>query len=305
MDVNTESIRNVQFREKVRGYHPSDVDAFVASVAEAFERLERRVKEAESHLAETESRASGSAQAEDSLRRTLILAQRTADAAVQEAREEAAKLMADARAQRDAAELELTEIRQRIAEAAEDEGRTSRLRFEEQRAALQADVDALEAHLGRERERLRIYFADQLRRVEEGEPGMAPPPQMAAPAAATAAATTAGTAAGTGAVGGDAPAEAQEPEPAMATPFDQATEVPPSTDVEPDAENAPVVDTASPDDDPFLAELRRAVNDEQPLGPRDDQPATADGEADDDQFDLFAKGEDDQGRFGSRLRRRR
>ncbi len=281
MDVNTESIRNVQFREKVRGYHPSDVDAFVASVAEAFERLERRVKETESRLAETESRASGSAEAEDSLRRTLILAQRTADAAVQEARDEAAQLMATARTERDAAEVELTEIRQRIAEAAEDEGRTSRLRFEEQRAALQADVDALEAHLQHERERLRIYFGDQLRRVEEGEPDMAPRPEMIAPAAAV------------------PEAAAEMPETEAGTPFDQADDAPPV------AQTPPVAESGSPDDDPFLAELRRAVNDEQPLGPRDDELAPVDGEADDDQFDLFAKGEDDQGRFGSRLRRRR
>lgn len=291
MDVNTESIRNVQFREKVRGYHPSDVDAFVASVAEAFERLERRVKEAESRLAETESRASGSAEAEDSLRRTLILAQRTADAAVQEAREEAAQLMAEARAQRDAAEVELVEIRQRIADAAEDEGRTSRLRFEEQRAALQADVDALEAHLGRERERLRIYFGDQLRRVEEGQPGMAARPEMTAPVSTASERTI------------ETPEAQAEPE--IAPPFDQSAEAVPIGEESPAADGPQGAESGSPDDDPFLAELRRAVNDEQPLGPRDDPPAPVDGEADDDQFDLFAKGEDDQGRFGSRLRRRR
>jgi len=276
MDVNAESIRSVQFREKVRGYHPSDVDAFVASVAEAFERLERRVKEAESRLAETESRSAGSAEAEDSLRRTLVLAQRTADAAVQEAREEAARLMADARAQLEAAEVELVEVRQRIADEAEDEGRSSRHRFEEQRAALQTDVEALEAHLGRERERLRIYFADQLRRVVEGEPGMARRPEMTAPEAAEPANDTGDTL---------EPAVADESEPS----------------IEADAS----VEAGSPDDDPFLSELRRAVNDEQPLGPREDVPGPVDGEPDDDQFDLFAKGDEDQGRFGSRLRRRR
>ncbi len=279
MDVNAQSVRSVQFREKVRGYHPSDVDAFVASVADAFERLEHRVKEAESRLAETESRSAGSAEAEDSLRRTLVLAQRTADAAVQEAREEAARLMADARAQLEAAEVELVEVRQRIADEAEDEGRSSRLRFEEQRAALQADVEALEAHLGRERERLRIYFADQLRRVVEGEPGVATRPDMTA-AVATEPADAAGDTL--------EPAAADEPEPSV-----EAVEA-----------NVPV-ESGSPEDDPFLAELRRAVNDEQPLGPREEVSGPVEGEADDDQFDLFAKGEDDQGRFGSRLRRRR
>ena len=61
----------------------------------------------------------------------------------------------------------------------------------------------------------------------------------------------------------------------------------------------------SEDEDPFLAELRRAVNDNEPLGPREDVATEpADGDSDDG-FDLFARGEDDPGRFGSRLRRRR
>jgi len=288
MDVNAQSIRDVQFREKVRGYHPSDVDAFVESVAEAFERLERRVLQTESRLAETESRSTGSAEAEDSLRRTLVLAQRTADAAVQEAREEAARLMADARAQREAAEVELVGVRQRIADEAEDEGRSSRLRFVEQITALQADVEALEAHLGRERDRLRIYFTDQLQRVVDGEPGMAVRPEMTAPESDVADHPT------------DAGPEAIEP--ANETGDTQGT-LNPAADDEPDPsfEAKSQVEAGSPDDDPFLAELRRAVNDEQPLGPREDVPGPVDGEAENDQFDLFAKGADEQGRFGSRL----
>jgi hypothetical protein len=49
-----------------------------------------------------------------------------------------------------------------------------------------------------------------------------------------------------------------------------------------------------PDDDPFLAELRRAVTDTEPLGPRDDEPTQEHRAFEDDP---------DRGRF--RLRRNR
>ena len=277
--VTPQSIRSVQFREKLRGYHPDDVDEFVASVAKAVEDLEQRLKQAESRANEVESRQTATTEAEESLRRTLVLAQRTADLAIQEAREEAARVIAEASEQRAAAEAEVAELRERLRREAEDEGRSERERLVEERAALQADVQALTAHVERERERLRIYFADQLRRVDEGEPSVTPPPAMAAP---------------------DVEARAEDAEPdgvgTATTTVDEA--------------EAPVEggdgSTAPSEEDPFLAELRRAVTDDKPLGPRDFEPSppVAD-EADDDGFDLFAKGEDDGGRFGSRRRRRR
>ncbi|HVF32700.1 MAG TPA: DivIVA domain-containing protein [Acidimicrobiales bacterium] len=284
MEVTSQSIRTVQFREKLRGYHPDDVDAFVADVARGVEDLERRLQQAESRAAEVESRQSATGEAEDSLRRTLVLAQRTADLAIQEAREEAAKVIAEASELRAAAEAEVAELRERLRREAEDEGRSERERLGSARVALLADVEALTGHVERERERLRIYFADQLRRVEEGELHIAPPPEMTA----------------------------AEPEP----------EDPPSA--ADDVEDAPgpevtgsggspehPLDVGAPtgpdaEEDPFLAELRRAVTDERPLGPRDDvaPPAPSDDEGGDG-FDLFAKGDDDAGRFGSRRRRRR
>jgi DivIVA domain-containing protein len=285
MDVTPQSIRAIQFREKLRGYHPDDVDAFVAAVAKGVEELEQRVKLAESRAAELESRQTAATDAEESLRRTLVLAQRTADLAIQEARDEAAKVMAEAAEQRAAAEAEVAELRERLRREAEDEGRTERERLVAERSALLADVAALTAHVEQERERLRIYFSDQLRRVEEGEPRVAPAPEMeAAPEDV-------------------APAKA-EAEPVADATIDEA-----QAPVEPAAGEAPEGPADSPDaeEDPFLAELRRAVADDQPLGPRDDEPqgAMAEEDGDDDAFDLFAKGDDEAGRFGSRRRRRR
>ena len=276
--ITPESVRAVQFREKLRGYHPDDVDAFVAAVATAVESLEQRAKLAESKLAELESRSSAAVEAEDSLRRTLVLAQRTADAAIQEAREEADRVRSETRAEREAADAELADLRSRLQAEAEEESRDERTRLAAERAALQRDVAALEAHLERERERLRIYFTDQLRRVEEGEPGLAPSPEM------------------------DAEVEAEpEPEGGVTSTADVVADVPGELD---DAVGDGG-DRPADDDDPFLAELRRAVNDEAPLGPRDHVAARSEGgDEDDDGFDLFARGDDDAGRFGSRFRRK-
>ena len=284
--ITPESVRSVQFREKLRGYHPDDVDAFVAAVAQVVESLEQRAKVAESRLAEVESRSSAAVEAEDSLRRTLVLAQRTADAAIQEAREEADRVRQETRAERAAAEAELAELRARLQREAEEEGQAERASLLEERTALLRDVASLEAHLERERERLRIYFTDQLRRVDEGEPGLASAPEMEADVAEVAAVETA------------AAADAG---------VDEGLDVVADVPGEADAAAVPApASAAGEEEDPFLAELRRAVNDDQPLGPRDHVAATSeDGEPGDDAFDLFARGDDDAGRFGSRLRRRK
>lgn len=265
-DTTSKSILDVRFREKVRGYHQGDVDAFVSQVAATVEELQARASAAEAKLADLATQANHSEEAEQSLRRTLVLAQRTADLAVQEARAEAAKLVGEAEQQRDALLAEVADMRSRLLSEAEEEGRAERERLFGLRRSLQADVEALVAHLERERERLRIYFTDQLHRLDEGHPGVAPPPDMQAPAA---------------------PAVAPGPEPPDAAPPEDSWDGPG------EAEAA--------EEDPFLAELRRAVTDDEPLGPRETPVA----DDDEDGFDLFAQGGDQAGRFGSRRRRRR
>lgn len=264
-DTTSKSILEVRFREKVRGYHQGDVDAFVSQVAATVDELQARASAAEARAAELEARSNQSQEGDDSLRRTLVLAQRTADLAVQEARAEAAKLVGDAEQQRDALLAEVADMRSRLLAEAEAEGRDERARLFELRVALQADVEALQAHVERERERLRIYFTDQLQRLDEGQPGIQPQPEMQAPAA---------------------PAN-PIPESAAAAP--------------PDEPPAAAGWDEEPEEDPFLAELRRAVTDDEPLGPREPPPA----DDDDDGFDLFAQGDNHAGRFGSRRRRRR
>src|ERR1700733_108540 len=99
MDVSPKTLREVEFREKMRGYHPEDVDQFLERVAAGMEVLQDRLRQAMERAQRAEQAAAEAGGTDDTLRRTLVLAQRTADLAVQEAREQAARILAGAEQQ--------------------------------------------------------------------------------------------------------------------------------------------------------------------------------------------------------------
>ncbi len=130
----------------------------------------------------------GQAELEEMLRRTLLLAQRTADEAVAEARTEAARTVGQARedaaatlaAARDSAQQEERETTDRLA--------AHLAAHEERRRWLQAEVEQLRAFERDYRTRLRAYLQMQLRELEEqsgqaGDGATAVAPHVAAPAA--------------------------------------------------------------------------------------------------------------------------
>ena len=47
MEVSPKTLREVEFREKMRGYHPEDVDHFLEQVAAGIEVLQDRLRQAE------------------------------------------------------------------------------------------------------------------------------------------------------------------------------------------------------------------------------------------------------------------
>src|SRR5579864_1902778 len=85
-----DSLRTVEFRQTLRGYHIDDVDEYLERVAvdaealqeqlrQAAERLKQaaeRITQLESAVADAQQRPVPAAQADDSLQRTLILAQK-------------------------------------------------------------------------------------------------------------------------------------------------------------------------------------------------------------------------------------
>ena len=121
-DLSTE----VRFRERMRGYDFEEVDSYVKAVSRAVATGRDQISDLQQRLAQTESHGGngdGLNETREMLLRTLVLAQRTADTAVSEARTEARSITDSAR---ERAAKTVAE-----AEAAANE----RLRSSEERAA--------------------------------------------------------------------------------------------------------------------------------------------------------------------------
>ncbi len=123
-------IGDVEFQQVRRGYDPAEVDAFLDRIQAAMEKLTIQLAEArsrataaEAQVVELSNRPAPEAGAgTEQLQRTLVLAQRTADAAVAEANEEAESLRTAARADADRiveeARTEATRTAEEASEAA-------------------------------------------------------------------------------------------------------------------------------------------------------------------------------------------
>jgi DivIVA domain-containing protein len=251
----------VEFREKLRGYHPDDVDAFVERVAAAFEELQQRLDQAQSRSSDPEV-------SEESIRRTLVMAQRTADMVVAEAQEVASKTLADARAETD---LLLTDAREEAARLAR-QGRQSLQadveRLESDRDELERHIEALMDYAERQRTRLRDLLVEQLQSLDLHDT-----PVDALPVSEYVSASDDEPVAASDEEPDDSAEDVSEavdaldgewPEDDSTAPVDDPspTGVLPAEDVDVFKRGRRVgsLVPAAGEDDPFLAELRRAVD---------------------------------------------
>jgi cell division initiation protein len=156
MEVTPKAFREVQFREKGRGggYHPEDVDEFLEQAAVGVEQLLERLRQADERVQKLEKTATESAGNEELLKRTLVLAQRTADQVVQEAREEATRLVADARSKGEALLAEGATRGQRAYEEAIADQRANLEAAEAALRQVQQEVDAIRAWVDQNRAHL-------------------------------------------------------------------------------------------------------------------------------------------------------
>src|SRR5437870_779604 len=177
MELTPQRLREVEFKERWRGYDPEEVDDLLERVAAGLEEFENRVRQATERAVRAEQRASEGGDTDETLRRTLVLAQRTADAAIADAEERAKALVTDAE-QRSGAMVTDAERRARVmvtdaeveARRVTDESET-RLRenvstLETARSKLQDDVDTLGRYLTDERDRLRTTLQALIVRVD-------------------------------------------------------------------------------------------------------------------------------------------
>ncbi len=145
MEIDARTIREVEFREKIRGYNPDDVDDFLEQVAVAFEVMEDRLSSAPNQPSavqfpspgqvDTRDARSGTSVAPtpvdrsrgvtaaapefdaDTIQRTLLLAQKTADATVKAAEEQAETSLGEAKAK---AEVLINQAMHRAREIVDD-----------------------------------------------------------------------------------------------------------------------------------------------------------------------------------------
>lgn len=171
MEITGKVLREVEFRDRLRGYDTDEVDEFLEEVAVAVDDLHRRLAMTGRVAAtpETKERPAEPLPSfdDDSIRRTLVLAQRTADLAIREANEEATRILEESR--REAQELVTiaTENARRIRQDADDDF-SSRVNAQlAQREQLERDVRTLGSLVNEERNRLADSLQTVLRYVTE------------------------------------------------------------------------------------------------------------------------------------------
>ncbi|MDP8954473.1 MAG: DivIVA domain-containing protein [Actinomycetota bacterium] len=347
LGVSPERVREVRFAEQWRGYRTDEVDDFVEQVAVAFDQLEARVRESSARAAEVERRLLERG-ADEELTRTLVLAQRTADAARREAQAEAARLVRDAEERARLLVEEAEAHRARVDEELESRRQAELGEVADRRAMLERDVASLVSFVEHERRRLadelrgHLAWLEQPGHLDSLSPSAAaaaaapqalptpPPPQVAAQSdPASEPVDLSGERPHEPAPGAEALLDAGGTDdgpdddtflddvevPWRRSDGGDATTDDDATDATNDgAGNDGAAETAAveaPDavarieprlpveavDDPFMAELRRAVDDPEPLGPRDERA------------DLDAWGRDgdiyDGDKRSARFRRRR
>lgn len=187
-DVTPELIEEIDFSEKFRGYDPDQVDRFLERVGATLVVLQGRIEElslraqrAESEVVELRERPmslSGLSDDEDIevASRTLLLAKRTAEAAIAEARQEAAALLGEARARAEAETTDATVEADRLVSEAQSQRdellgaareeveretvvireqlRSEIAELEARKSHLATDLAAMEAHVEHYRGRL-------------------------------------------------------------------------------------------------------------------------------------------------------
>jgi DivIVA domain-containing protein len=192
MDISPQRVRTAEFRTVKRGLDPDEVREFLTEVASELERaqnqstaMEARARAAVARLQEISENGANapvaasepatvavtatpaaSVDEAETISRTLLLAQRTADTAVAEARAEAEQIEREASSEaaktidstREMSARLLDEAREEARRAGEVEHLNVKTEVDSLRARrdfLESDVDHLERHLTDERSRLR------------------------------------------------------------------------------------------------------------------------------------------------------
>ena len=188
MEMSPQRVRSAEFKTVRKGADPNEVKAFLDDVADELERaqnqstaMEARARAAVARLQEvTESGAAAAPAAaaapvqvevstdeSETISRTLLLAQRTADTTVSEARSEAARIVKSAN---DEAATTLDSTREMAAQLLDEARSEARRVGESERIAIAGEVESLKARrdfLESDVEQLELFLTEQRNRLRE------------------------------------------------------------------------------------------------------------------------------------------
>ena len=97
MPLSPIDVQQQTFKVALRGYAEDEVDEFLDEVVIALRDYEQRLRDAQERVAVLEEQLSANRETEDAMRRTFLVAQRTADTIVEEANLESERLLSGAR----------------------------------------------------------------------------------------------------------------------------------------------------------------------------------------------------------------
>ena len=186
MELTPQTLHAVEFREARRGgYNTRDVDDFIERVAGGVGQLNERVREAQSRADAAEARlveaqreldevrrrpaapVPEASETDETLRRTLVLAQRTADATIKEAKEEANRVLSEAREEAARTRAEAEAEARRGADTARVTAQQEVETLLSNRDKLKSDLDALTRRLDEQRTQLRSGITEMQRLLDD------------------------------------------------------------------------------------------------------------------------------------------
>ncbi|MDH3500734.1 MAG: DivIVA domain-containing protein [Acidimicrobiia bacterium] len=152
MPLTPIDVQQKTFRVALRGYAEDEVDEFLDEIVLSIREYEQRLEEMSFQVGTLESQLAENRQTEDAMRRTLLLAEKTAGEITDEATREAERLVSDARAEatsltadqsheRDALIAELARLRDIVSDV---QGRLSNVAADTQTRLepIEDDIDA-------------------------------------------------------------------------------------------------------------------------------------------------------------------
>ena len=200
MEMSPQRVRDVEFKSVRKGVDPDEVRHFLDDVADELERaqnqsaaMEARARAAVARLQEMSEQSTGTSLSDsdasasdtatsdakgsprieatvdeaETISRTLLLAQRTADTAIAEARADAERIV---RSANDEAATTLDSTREMAAQLVVEARNDARAAGESERVSVAGEVESLKARrdfLESDVEQLEIFLADQRNRIRE------------------------------------------------------------------------------------------------------------------------------------------